>query len=66
METFVPNLLVSVKYRSTFSDDIHETAKLFSIRRSDFNMPGQTFELEPDEGLGASLIVLQLLGSAAN
>ena len=66
MSVLSPFILVTVKYRFTFGDEIHMTSKLFSLVRTDPLYQAQSVVMQPGNSLQADRLNLVLVGSYAD
>jgi hypothetical protein len=66
MSVLSPFVLVTVKYRFTFSDETHMTAKLFSLVRTDPLYQAQSVVMQPGNSVQPDRLSLVLVGSYAD
>jgi hypothetical protein len=66
MSVLSPFVLVTVKYRFTFSDETHMTSKLFSLVRTDPLYQGQSVVMQPGNSVQPDRLSLVLVGSYAD
>jgi hypothetical protein len=66
MSVISPFILVTVKYRLTFSDEIRMAAKLYSLVRTDPVYQAQSVVMQPGNSVQADRLNLVLIGSYAD
>jgi hypothetical protein len=66
MSVLSPFVLITVKYRFTFSDETHMTSKLFSLVRTDPLYQAQSVVMQPGNSVQPDRLSLVLIGSYAD
>jgi hypothetical protein len=66
MSVISPFILVTVKYRLTFSDEARMAAKLYSLVRTDPVYHAQSVVIQPGNSVQSDRLNLVLIGSYAD